>query len=260
MADEILFQRAAGIVTLTINQPDNKNMLTDRALELLDRYFLELEGDSSVRVAVLTGSGSEYFCGGLFNPKLKGRLSFEEVRSIRRRAIELFARIENLMHPVVAAINGRAQAGGCELALACDMRICASHGVFNLPETSWGGFPGAGGPMRLARLVGPGKAMEVIMTGRDVNSEEALRTGLVECVFPSDVFESETHRLVGQISSTSPLGNRAVKKLVRASAELGDSRIQSLSESLRDFVGSSDDALEGRAAYLEGRPPVYKAR
>ena len=122
------------------------------------------------------------------------------------------------------------------------------------------GIPGRWRPHAPGPPAGPGKAMEIIMTGRDVGSEEALGMGLVEHVFPSKAFESEVDLPARRIAATSPLGNRAVKKLVRASLEMGDSRIQALSESLRDFVGSSEDALEGRASYLEGRAPVFRAR
>ena len=136
MKDEVCFHQTEGIATLAINRSENQNMLSEGALEELDRRLLEQEGDFTVQVVVLTGKGNDYFCGGLFNPGLKGKLSFEQVRSLRRRAIELLARIENLMHPVIAAVNGRAQACGCELALARDMRVCASHAVFNLPDSA----------------------------------------------------------------------------------------------------------------------------
>jgi enoyl-CoA hydratase/carnithine racemase len=260
MGGPIGFSRTDGIVTLTIDRPGEKNMLSDEAIDLLNNHFLALEKDPSVRVVVLTGAGKDFFCGGIFNPAQKAKLSSEQIRLRRRRAVELFERIEKGVHPVIGAINGRAQAGGFEMALACDIRIAASHSTFNLPETSWGGFPGAGGPFRLSRLVGTGKAMEIIMTGRDVRSDEALRIGLVEQVVPSEMFEPEVFKTAERISATSPLGNRAVKRLVRASVESSGRAIQSLSDSLREFVGSSEDAAEGAAAHLEGRPPRFKGK
>ncbi len=260
MAEEVICRRTEGIVTLILNRPEDQNMLSEEVLTQLHSHFLELDQDHSTRVVVLRGTGTESFCGGVFNPGLKAKLSPEQVRLRRRLAIELFERIETLTHPVIGAINGRAQAGGFEMALACDIRIAGSHATFSLPESSWGGFPGAGGPLRLSRLVGMGKAMEIIMTGRDVTADEALRIGLVEQVVPSGDFESEIYQFVDRIATTSPLGNRAVKKIIRACPEMSSRVTQVLSDALRELVGSSEDACEGIAAHLEGRPPKYKGR
>lgn len=260
MAQEVICRRTGGIVTLVINRPEEQNMLSDEVLTQLHSHLLGLDRDHATRVLIITGAGMGFFCGGIFNPGLKAKLSPEQVRLRRRLAIELFERIEAVIHPVIGAINGRAQAGGFEMALACDIRIAASHATFSLPESSWGGFPGAGGPLRLSRLVGMGKAMEIIMTGRDVTADEALRIGLIEQVVPSGDFESEIYQLADRIATTSPLGNRAVKKIIRACPEMSGRVTQVLSDALRELVGSSEDAREGIAAHLEGRPPKYKGQ
>ncbi len=260
MAEEVICRRRDGIVTLSLNRPEEQNMLSDEVLDKINEQLLASERDGSVRVVILTGEGREFFCGGVFNPLQKAKLSPDQIRARRRRANELFERIENLLYPVIAAVNGRAQAGGFELALACDIRVAASHAAFALPETAWGGFPGAGAPIRLPHLVGTGKAMEIIMTGRDVQSKEALRIGLVEQVFPSRGFRSKVEILAASIAATAPLGNRAVKKLVRSGMKMDVQGAQAYSDALRELVGSSEDAREGMAAHLEGRPPKYKAK
>ena len=260
MAEEVICRRTEGIVTLILNRPKEQNMLSEEVLTQLRSHLLELDQDQTARVVILTATGTEFFCGGIFNPGLKAKLSAEQIRLRRRQAIELFDQIETLTHPVIAAINGRAQAGGFEMALSCDMRIAASHAAFCLPENSWGGFPGAGGPLRLSRIAGMGMAMEIIMTARYVGADEALRIGLVERVLPSDDFESELYEFAHLIASTSPLGNRAVKKIIRSWPEMSGRAARALSDALREQVGSSEDAREGMAAHLEGRPPNYRAK
>lgn len=260
MKEEVIYSRNDGIVTLTINRPDEKNILSDEVLNLLIDHICALDQDNSARVVVLTGEGREFFCGGVFNLQQMARLMPEQIQTRRRRANELFDRLEALMHPVIAAVNGRAKAGGFEMALACDMRVAASHASFVMPENTLGMFPGAGGPIRLPRLVGMGKAMEIIMTGREVRANEALSIGLVERVAPSDKFEDEVHRLAEAIAATGPLGNRAVKKLIKASLETNTQIARAYSVALREPLASSADTAEGIAAYCEGRPPRFQGR
>jgi len=260
MKEELIWSRMDGIVTLTINRPEERNMLSDEVIALFHDRISTLDQDDSVRVVVLKGEGREFFCGGIFNPLQMAQLSPEQIRLRRRRANDLFDGLERLTHPVVAAINGRAQAGGFEMALACDIRVAASHASFCMPENTWGMFPGAGGPLRLPRLVGMGKAMEIIMTGRDVGADEALSMGLVERVVSSDQFHSEVQRLAERIAASGPLGNRAVKKLVRASVEMNMQAARAYSDALREPLASSADTAEGIAAYREGRPPCFRGR
>ena len=258
--EEVIFMQKEGIVTLTINRPEERNMLSDKALEKLFGHLEGLHQDNAVRVVIIRGEGTEFFCGGIFNPLQMSQLSSEQIRYRRRRGNDLFDKIEALTHPVIAAINGRAQAGGFELALACDMRIAAAHATFAMPENTWGMFPGAGGPIRLPRLVGSGKAMEIIMTGRDVGAEEALRVGLVEQVVQRESFAAEIQQLAEAIAASGPLGNRAVKKLVRASCEVDMRMARAYSDSLREPLATSADTAEGIAAYREGRRPRFHGR
>jgi enoyl-CoA hydratase/carnithine racemase len=256
----LICRRTDGIVTITITRPEEKNMLSDEVIALFNDRINALDQDHSVRVVVLKGEGREFFCGGIFNPLQMAELSPEQIRLRRRRANDLFDGLEKLTHPVVAAINGRAQAGGFEMALACDIRVAASHATFCMPENTWGMFPGAGGPLRLPRLVGMGKAMEIILTGWEIEASEALSIGLVERVIPSEEFEAEVRRLAERIAASGPLGNRAVKKLVRASAEMNMQALRAYSDTLREPLASSADTAEGIAAYREGRPPRFQGR
>jgi enoyl-CoA hydratase/carnithine racemase len=260
MSDEVILTRSNGIVRLTLNRPDEKNMLSDEAIRLLNAHVLEVSRDGSVRVVVLTGDGHEFFCGGVFNPLQMSSLSVEQIRNRRQQANELFDRLEKLTHPVIAAINGRAQAGGLEMALACDMRVTVSHATFALPETSWGMFPGAGGPIRLPRIVGMGKAMEIIMTAWDFTADEALRIGLVERVIQEERIDLEVNRLAEAIAATGPLGNRAVKKLIRSSMDTSMEAARAYSDALREPLASSADTAEGIAAYRENRSPVFQGK
>jgi enoyl-CoA hydratase/carnithine racemase len=260
MADNVIRSEAGGIVTLTINRPAEKNMLSDEVIELLDRHIRMLDEDGSARVIVITGAGDEFFCGGVFNPSQMHGLAPDQVRVRRRRANELFDRLETVTHPVIAAVNGRAQAGGFELALACDIRVAAIHATFATPENTWGMFPGAGAPLRLPRLVGTGKAMEILMTGWDVTAEEGYRLGLVQRLAPAAAFEAEVRRLAEAIAASGPLGNRAVKKLVRASQETDMRTLRAYSDALREPLAGSADTVEGIAAYREGRRPRFQGR
>lgn len=260
MKDGIVRTQEDGVVTLTLDRPAERNMLSDEALAALDGSLRDLEGDSTVRVVVLTGTGRDFFCGGVFNPSQMAGLTHEQMRDRRRLANEVFDRLEALTHPVIAAVNGRAQAGGFEMVLACDIRVAASHATFAMPENTWGMFPGAGGPIRLPRLVGPGKAMEIIMTGWEVTAGEALQIGLVERVVRAEDFPAEVRRLAAAIAASGPLGNRAVKKLVRASLDLDLRSARAYSEALREPLVTSADSAEGIAAYREGRPAQFQGR
>ena len=147
MRGEVLVcSRTDGVVTLTVNRPEEKNMLSDEVIALLHDRMSSVDQDPSVRVVVLRGEGREFFCGGIFNPLQMARLSPEQIRLRRRRANDLFDGLERLTHPVVAAINGRAQAGGFEMALACDIRVAVSHATFCMPENTWGCFRERGDP------------------------------------------------------------------------------------------------------------------
>jgi len=258
--EKVVSTRREGIVTLTINRPAERNMLDDDTIAMLNEHVLSLDQDDSTRLVIIKGEGQEFFCGGIFNPLQMAELSPEQIRIRRLRANELFDRLEALMHPVVAALNGRTQAGGFELALACDIRVAAAHVTFALPENSWGMFPGAGGPIRLPRIVGASKSMEIIMTGWDVEASEALRIGLIDRLVPSDRFAPEINKLAEALAASGPLGNRAVKKLVRASLEMNMREARAYSDALREPLASSADTAEGIAAYREARRPRYQGR
>ena len=260
MEKEVMFDQTGGIVTLTISRPKEKNMISDEVLCTLEEYLQKLDEDNSVRVVIIRGDGNEFFCGGIFTPRQRSGLPPEQIRARRRRANELFDRMEALIHPVIGAINGRAQAGGFELALACDIRLAASHATFAMPENKWGMFPGAGGPIRLPRIIGVGKAMDIIMTGRDVDATEAYRIGLVNQLAPTEAFGARIKQLAEAIALTGPLGNRAVKKLIRASMDMGMKEARAYSDALREPLSCSADTAEGIASYLENRPPKYQAR
>ncbi len=258
--NEILYSKREGIATISFNRATHMNRFTlDMLNECLD-ILKELEEKGEERVLIFTGTGDVHFCMGLFDPAQRGSLSHEEVWTRVHRANQLFANMEALSIPVIAAVNGKALGAGVELLLACDIRIARSDATFRLPEIVWGVFPGAGGPVRLPRFIGPGRAKEMMFTGREVASVEAERVGLVDRVFPPDLFKAEVLKLAETIRDNAPLGIRAVKRIVNAGMSLSIPETQALSDSLRRPLDDTEDSKEAIAAFEAKRKPRYKGR
>src|SRR5262249_11411020 len=158
------------------------------------------------------------------------------------------------------ALNGIARAGAAELSLACDIRLAAAHATWALPEASWGGFPGAGGPVRLPRIVGRGRALELICTGRELQADEMERRGLGEAVYPADRLLAEARALASRIAQSGPLATRGAKRIVNLHATSGFAAARALSDALRHALEWSHDVDEGMAAHREGRRPHFTGR
>jgi enoyl-CoA hydratase/carnithine racemase len=168
--------------------------------------------------------------------------------------------LEALPQITIAALNGITRAGAAELALACDIRLAAGHAVFAMPEARWGGFPGAGGPVRLPAVVGRARAPEIICTGREVTADEMERIGLVLAVHPGDRLPAETLALARRIAESGPLATRGAKRIVQARAAAGFAAGRALSDALRHELEWSHDVDEGIAAHREGRPPKFTGK
>ena len=183
MDDEIHLDLAPPIATITFNRPDDQNRLMLANLQRLEEIIELLSSADDVHAIIVTGAGEEYFSAGLLNPDIRASLSKDEVLEIVFLANRVYDAIEALPQIVIAAINGTILAGAVELALACDIRLAADHVTMMMPEAKWGGFPGAGGPVRLPGVVGYARAMELIATGRQISISEIKDYGLVEHVF-----------------------------------------------------------------------------
>ena len=209
---------------------------------------------------IVRGVGTEHFCTGVLNPALRASMSKDEVLKLVFLAGETFDALEALPQVVIAGLNGTSRAGGAELALACDIRFAAEHARMSMPEALWGGFPGAGGPVRLPGLVGRGRALELISTGREIAADEMLRIGLLERVVASAEFDTAVAEFAATIAKSGPLAIRGAKSIVRLRQDPGFRPARELSDALRRALETSSDVDEGIRAHLEQRPPNFTGR
>ena len=246
---------AVAVVTLDRERALNA-FDTDQLGSLVDT-FATLRRRHDIRAVVLTGAGSRAFAAGA-DVKAMATMSRDEGMAFGRLGQQVALAIENLPQPVIAAVNGYALGGGCEIALACDIRIASENAVFAQPEVTLGIPPGWGGSQRLPRLIGPGRAAEMILTGRRVGADEALTWGLVNAVYPSDQLLPEASKLARLIASNSPIAVRGAKTLMRQ-AFVGDPA-RGLEREAEAFANSFEtaDQREGMAAFLEKRPARFE--
>ena len=248
--------RSSGVATITVNAPDRLNALDSDALTQLDAAFAAVGADDAIRAVIFTGAGDRAFIAGA-NVKEMASKSHEEALAFGRLGHAVANRIEQIPQPVIAAVNGFALGGGCELALGCDIRHCSENAMFAQPEVQLGIPPGWGGSQRLARVVGPGYAAEMIYTGNRVEAQEALRIGLVNAVHPQAELMDGVRSIAAAIAEASPQAVRASKRLIALTR--GASAASALSEELHMFAEqfSGDEQKEGMAAFLEKRKPAF---
>jgi len=257
---EVLYEVADGIATITINRPAKYNALNTTVRAALSDFFNKAEKDDAVRVVILTGAGEKAFAAGADITGFPGKDS-KEVRPAALEGQELSVYIESMNKPVIAAINGFALGGGCELAMACDIRYASANARFGQPEILLGIIPGYGGTVRLPRLVGLGMAKELVFTGDQIKADEALRIGLVNRVFES---------IEALYEGTKELATKLVQKpgvaLKLAKQSLNNAWQLTLSDNLAFELDSfcqtfdTEDKEEGVAAFLEKRKPEFKHR
>jgi enoyl-CoA hydratase/carnithine racemase len=252
--------RDAGVLTLTIDRPDDQNRLSPELVGRFEALVQQLREDTATNVVVITGAGTGVFSFGLLNPVIRAGMAKEDVVALVRRGNRLFDAIESLPQIVIAALNGAVVAGGGELALACDLRYASAQATLQMPEATWGGFPGAGAPVRLPQLVGKARALEWICTGRKVDATEMERVGLVQGLFPPEGLVAAVDGIARTIAASGPLAVRGAKRIVNARLEPGFAAARDLSDALRHALEWSDDVDEGIAAHREGRKPVFTGR
>lgn len=248
--------RTAGIATVIVNVPERLNTLTSELLSELDAALVSVGADDAVRAVILTGAGDRAFIAGANIKEMAGK-SRDEALEFARMGHAVASRIEQLPQPVIAAVNGFALGGGCELALACDIRHCSENAIFAQPEVQLGIPPGWGGSQRLVRAVGPGYAAEMIYSGRRIDAQEALRIGLVNAVHASDALVGEVRKLAESIAECSPSAVRASKRLLALTR--GANAAGALAEEARTFADqfNDDEQKEGMMAFLEKRTPAF---
>jgi enoyl-CoA hydratase/carnithine racemase len=260
VSDEVSIAREGRVMTIVLNRPDDQNRLTREVLVSLQDLVDRLGGDEEAQAVVIIGSGNEFFSMGILNPAVRAGYTKDQVLELVRAANRLYDSIEALPQIVIAALNGVARAGAAELALACDIRLAAAHATFALPEAQWGGFPGAGGPVRLPAIVGRARALELICTGRVVDADEMARLGLVLAVHPAARLLPEAAVLAACIAASGPLAIRGAKRIMNVRQASGFAAARALSDALRHALEWSLDVDEGMAAHHDGRPPRFTGR
>jgi enoyl-CoA hydratase/carnithine racemase len=248
------------VARIVFNRPDAQNLLSRDLLLALRSIASDLAANRDIQVLTLTAEGTECFSMGILTPALRGQLAKDEVLQLIRLANETFDAIEALPQITIAGLNGYVRAGAVELALACDIRIAGDHVRLVSPEAKWGGFPGAGAPVRLPHLVGAARTLELLCTGREIDASEMERCGLVEFVVERNQVHATMDALAETIASNGPLATRGTKRIVRLGEAAGPRAARELSDTLRSALEFSHDVDEGIAAAREGRKPRFTGR
>jgi enoyl-CoA hydratase len=257
--ENLLADRDGPVALITINRPRVLNALNSQTLDELRRVVLDLKQDDGVRAIVLTGAGEKAFVAGADINEL-AVLSPAAGREHALAGQHVFDLIENLGKPVIAAINGFALGGGCELAMACTLRIAADTARLGQPEINLGLIPGYAGTQRLARLVGTGRALEIILTGTPITAAEAERIGLVNRVVPAAELMNEAKKLAAQLAAQAPIAVRYIIAAINKGVEMGFAESSVYEATLFGLVASTADMREGTSAFLEKRKAEFKGR
>ena len=260
MDDNILLAKEdSGILTLTLNRPDIMNSLNFSLLHALRDQIEAVRFRSDIRVVIITGSGERAFCAGA-DLKERATLQPEQVKEFIFTIRNLFTSIEQLNKPVIAAVNGIALGGGTELALASDIRIASNTASMGLTETRLAIIPGAGGTQRLPRLVGKGKAKELIFTGQRLDAQEALKIGLVNKICDQKDLSDECKKMADMICETGPIAIEQAKYAINYGMETDIQTGLAIESNAYWVCIPTEDRLEGLAAFKEKRKPVYKGK
>jgi enoyl-CoA hydratase len=257
--ENLLIERDGGVLVVTINRPEKLNALNTKTVTELGQVMDEAAADAAVHAIVLTGSGEKSFVAGAdinelaVQTPVSGR---EHARSGQR----VFDRIERLGKPVIAAVNGFALGGGCELAMACTLRIASDTAKFGQPEINLGLIPGYAGSQRLPRLVGRGRALEMLLTGAQITAEEAHRIGLVNKVVPAASLMTEARALAHTLAAKAPVAVRCILEAVAGGLEMSFADAQDYEATLFGLVSTTDDMREGTRAFLEKRKAAFQGR
>ena len=244
------------IAVVKINRPDKLNALNSITMDELKKAFMELDKNENVYVVILTGSGEKAFIAGADISELN-KLNAITGKEFSERGQEVFNTIENLSKPVIAAVNGYALGGGCEIALACHIRLASENAKFGQPEVNLGIIPGYGGTQRLTRLINSGRAMEYILTADTINAEEAFKLGLVNHVYPNNELMNKAFEMAKKIISKGQTSVRLAIKAVNIVDEVSNKEGQNYEAGLFAICCGTEDFKEGTSAFLEKRKPQF---
>ncbi len=258
MYQTLLTEFDAGIYIITINRPDKLNALNKTVIDELSLVIDEVYANADIRSAILTGSGNKAFVAGADISGFSG-LSKQEGMALAKTGQDVFFKIENAPKPVVAAVNGFALGGGCELAMACHFRICSENAQFGQPEVNLGLIPGYGGTQRLTQLIGKGRALEMLMSGNMLNASIALQFGLVNAVVSQNDLLDKAKSILSVINTKAPLAVAKCIECANASAQPNGDGYALEIKAFGECFGT-DDMKEGVSAFLEKRKPVFKGK
>ncbi len=257
--ENLIVETKDGIAVVTVNRPDKLNALNHRTVDEIDAAFRALGSDPQVGGVILTGAGEKAFVAGADIAELATQSPVEgKDLSVRGQAV--LDRIEGLGKPVLAAVNGFALGGGCELAMACHLRVASENAKLGTPEVKLGIMCGYAGTQRLARLVGKGRALEILLTGDMIDAQEAYRIGLVNRVVPKDKLLAETEALLRKMLANGPLSLRFTLEAVNMGLEASFAEAQLHEATLFGLICATDDMKEGTRAFLEKRPAKFAGK
>jgi enoyl-CoA hydratase len=258
--ETIIFERDGAVATITVNREKVLNALNEATTAEIYRALREVEEDDGLRVAIITGKGEKAFIAGADINELRASPNATAARTMSQRSHEVGLYIARMSKIVIAAINGFALGGGCELAMSCDIRLAADTARLGQPEINLGIIPGWGGTQRLPRLVGSGMAKLLNLTGDMISAEEALRIGLVERVYPTAELMGAAQALAQQIAAKAPLAVAAIKQAVNRGMDMPLAEACMYEAALFGEIVATEDAKEGTGAFLAKRKPTWKGR
>ncbi len=258
--ETLIYEKRECVGIVTLNRPDRLNALSFKLKEEVSALFDEMEKDDEVRVVILTGGEKAFSAGADIKERSQIQLSQSEFYFAQKKSQALYNQIEEFQKPVIAAISGVAVGGGCELALACDLRMASETARFGFPEVKLGVIPAAGGTQRLPRLIGATRAKEIIFTGEPIDAHEAYRLGLVNKVVPVDRLMEEAMALALKLAQNPPLSLKYAKRAINVGGQLDMASALDYEVHCAAIPYASEDRKEGMRAFVEKRKPVFKGK
>jgi enoyl-CoA hydratase len=258
MYQTLLTSLENNVLTITINRPDKLNALNKEVFTDLENVIKEIENDPMIRSAIITGAGQKAFVAGADIKEFSG-LNKEQAMALAKRGQDIFLKIERCNKPIIAAVNGFALGGGCELSMACHFRVASENAKFGQPEVNLGLIPGYGGTQRLVQLIGKGNALELLMSGNMIDAHKAKELGLVNHVTTAETLLEQARLILSVINSKAPL---AVTACIKAANAVFDESINGFDLEIQEFGDCFDteDMKEGTAAFLEKRKALFKGK
>ena len=258
MYQTLLTSLENGVYIITINRPDKLNALNKDVFTDLNNAVTEIESNAAIKSAIITGAGPKAFVAGADISEF-GSLDKNAAMALAKRGQDIFARIENCTKPIVAAVNGFALGGGCELAMACHFRVASENAKFGQPEVNLGLIPGYGGTQRLVQLIGKGKAMELLMSAHLIDANEAKQLGLINYVTTAETLLDHTKKILDIINSKAPL---AIAGCIKAANAVYDETKDEFALEIEEFGNAfaTEDMIEGTTAFLEKRKAIFKGK